>query len=296
MKYLLKTVFFFLFYGIIKKNGNLYGKIMKKKEITTKPFSGFYELEADKSWHFYVNKQTQIDCKIHFHNSKEMIFVRKGIIKVRVNKTFYSLNEGDILFVDTMDVHEYKSIIDCDDIVIVTHVDFWDKFSKLFYGTFANYLPSKGKESTEIVDFVYENYEKLLENDNLFRYGFIQILLSKLVKVYGLTSHVKSSSENSVREILTYINANFSSDISIESIAKVFGYSKNYLSKIFNEYVGVPFRDYLNLVRIKNVYKTLNSNENKEKLTTVAFNSGFESMNTFYRAKKKFDEQDLDFS
>ena len=52
-------------------------------------------------------------------------------------------------------------------------------------------------------------------------------------------------------KVLRCINEHFTEDISLASVAQEIGYTKEYCSKIFRDIVGVRFRDYLNLLRLR---------------------------------------------
>lgn len=74
--------------------------------------------------------------------------------------------------------------------------------------------------------------------------------------------------------------------------AETFGYSKNYLSFLFNKYTGMGFCDYLSRVRITEAMKRLSDEKNESGVTAIAMECGFNSMNTFYRARQKFIARD----
>ena len=50
-----------------------------------------------------------------------------------------------------------------------------------------------------------------------------------------------------------YIKENYEGDISLESLAKIFGYSPTYLSKMFQKYAKVSYREYLQSIRSESV-------------------------------------------
>ena len=76
-------------------------------------------------------------------------------------------------------------------------------------------------------------------------------------------------------------------------IAKQFGYTSNYFSSLFNKYMAMNFNDYLNYVRYEKAKSMLSDASNKLTVLDVAEACGFGSMNTFYRAKNKFENRNI---
>lgn len=74
----------------------------------------------------------------------------------------------------------------------------------------------------------------------------------------------------------------------IHMLAQEFGHSKNYLETMIKEESGKNFRDFLNDFRIEDAKKKLNSDISKQyTIETIANDSGFNSLATFYRVFKK---------
>ena len=87
-------------------------------------------------------------------------------------------------------------------------------------------------------------------------------------------------------EVLKYINGNFRSELSLEGLADLFGYSKTYLSGLFNQFTGMKLRDYINRCRINEYYK-LKKEQPQAPVCRIAEEVGFNSLNTFYRVQHR---------
>ena len=82
-----------------------------------------------------------------------------------------------------------------------------------------------------------------------------------------------------------YIKENYEGDISLESLAKIFGYSPTYLSKMFQKYAKVSYREYLYSIRLERACAELvNTNH---MLGDIAINNGFANSKAFAKAFKK---------
>ncbi len=94
----------------------------------------------------------------------------------------------------------------------------------------------------------------------------------------------QSTSDNSILEILHYINDHFSQDISVESISRQFHISASSLAHKFREYVNKGIYEYIlykRIIRAKELMSTDSS------LTDIAFQCGFGDYSNFLRVFKK---------
>lgn len=86
--------------------------------------------------------------------------------------------------------------------------------------------------------------------------------------------------------VLDFIDLNYAEDLKLEHLASMAGFSQYHFSRLFTEYTGHSFCDYVNLRRIK-ATESLLSNDNLS-ITEIAMLSGFSSIATFNRLFKKF--------
>ena len=89
-----------------------------------------------------------------------------------------------------------------------------------------------------------------------------------------------------LRRVKEYVDQHFSEDMSLGAVAQVAGLSEKYFSEFFHKKTGVPFRTWLNWVRINRAVQMLKV-ENYN-VSTVAFAVGYHDLRTFGRAFKKY--------
>ena len=89
----------------------------------------------------------------------------------------------------------------------------------------------------------------------------------------------------SLSDVCAYIAEHFTDALSLESIAAYAGFSKYHFERIFGEYTGVTFYQYLQQTRI-NYAQTLLSNPELS-ITDISEQAGFASCTAFTRAFKK---------
>ncbi len=90
-------------------------------------------------------------------------------------------------------------------------------------------------------------------------------------------------------EVLMYVKNNSEKELTLPQVAEKFGYTPNYFSSLFNRLVGMSFNDYLNYIRYTRASEIILLQGCS--VTNIAMKCGFGSMNTYYRAKNKFDKK-----
>ena len=240
----------------------------------------FYEevrdIERSVSCNLYKNGFVEI----HYHESVEIIAVKKGCITLIIGGNSYELNEGEIGFVPSFFPHSIKKQNENEYYAIIISKpylkDYNSSFSNAYWGKLGNSIFNK-KIFDAIEFFKCDNNKILLQ-------GVTDVILGLIVSQY--TNQETSGNNNSlVRNIIEYIDINYAEDISLTTLAEHFGYSKYYFSAFFNKNFGCNLNTYLNNVRINKI-----ENESGSK-TEKILNSGFKTLSTYYRTLAKYNKK-----
>ena len=116
--------------------------------------------------------------------------------------------------------------------------------------------------------------------------GYVNLFMGNLAKHYGLRYMQKDRYKLFAIDILNYLESNYKDDITLESIAEHFGYSKTSVARIFHKSLGQDIRSYLNIIRVEKVNLMLDKDPNIN-VVECAYECGFNNMNSFYRAYKQ---------
>lgn len=81
------------------------------------------------------------------------------------------------------------------------------------------------------------------------------------------------------------IQRDYQRPLSLDMLAKKYGYSKPYFSKLFKQHFGIGFYEFLTRERLQHASSELN--QRHEKISTVALNNGFTEVKSFNLAFKK---------
>ena len=85
------------------------------------------------------------------------------------------------------------------------------------------------------------------------------------------------------QKVISYIFLHFTEDITLQSLAKQFGYNEKYLSHALHQLSGINFRQLLSLYRINHA-KELLITKRDTNVSEIAIMCGFSAFNTFHRA------------
>ena len=90
---------------------------------------------------------------------------------------------------------------------------------------------------------------------------------------------------DTVEKIVQYIDRNYTQRITLNDLARVSGYNRNYVSQLCKSYLGINFHNYLTRVRLREA--TLALGQTNKSVSEIALCHGFsdlKSFNTVFRA------------
>ena len=245
----------------------------------------YFEKDIRKLYTHYKNKS--YDFESHFHNKTEIAYCFSGLQKVKVGDTVYTLKSGDAVIIFPNVVHEY---IACED--SETKTESISLISETDYLTgFMPDLITKHPRSPFIeAKLIPENsvlaFEKMTNaKDKTELLGWTFVALSGIFKNLELIPVKESGELNLAPNLISYINLNFEKPLTIKYLAKEFGYSTSYIAHIFYDQLKIPFRTYLGAVRSEYAANLISTTS--KSLTEIAYECGYNSLNTFCRCFKK---------
>lgn len=248
-----------------------------------KPNNKQYELNRDLKDSIMLSIRSHNRCDTHFHKQIELLYVHSKSIVIELDRQSISLSKGDFVIVHSYCLHRYGdyklSTVLC---VPLKYTNYFNNFKS----TDGAYTVIKSSNATKRIFKAVtnvSNYKKM----NMYKQD--SVFYSVIGEIYdaykGLVSIKSASSDEISIKIIEYINANFTENINLESLAEHCGYSKNYISTVFNSSFKCNFNDYLNLIRLHAFVEEQSINPS-ESITYTAEKVGFNSPRTFYNAFK----------
>ncbi len=93
------------------------------------------------------------------------------------------------------------------------------------------------------------------------------------------------STKSNMERVVQYIKQNYSKELRLEMLAGIFGYNSAYLGKVFRQYTGENFNNYLDNIRITEAKRLLSQEDHK--VYEVAEMVGYSNINYFHNKFKK---------
>ena len=240
-----------------------------------------YELLRDISEGVFFAEGDRV-CPAHFHSKIEILYVTLGEKTVYINGEELHAKEDNIVVSLGYDAHQYISGEGSEQIVLTIPAEmiygYYERFSK--FSLASNLLADKEK-ARALLPLIQRIGEA---EDEYIAASYATALMAELSFSLGLC---EKSSERPpfIKEILIYIEENYRDEITIGDLARRFGFSRNYMSHLFNSMLGATFTDYLNFVRTRHAAAEIRAR--KGSITEICYSSGFSSISSFYRAFKK---------
>lgn len=250
-----------------------------------------YEIEADidkaKLAIYNVLDYAQI---VHFHHSIELQYVIKGTYETNICGQIYKFDSNDIVFIPPYTSHGSPAC-NASSILCIFQSFATADFNDIFQTHSLKYnLNDKQFNSSYIkpvIDMMMRHFEQVQSGViDIVVKGYINIILGLLIDHYGLQQNKHDKSNDFIIDLIKFIDTNYQTDMTLESLSTRYGYSKFYFSKIFNKIVGMKLPEYINQVRVRNFMQSFMKDSNQN-ITNLIFACGFNSIVTFYRAFEK---------
>ena len=246
----------------------------------------YYESRSDKQNYHYVKHKNDPSVAPHFHSAFEVVMVRRGGMLAVINGEETKILAGEGCFVDSFSLHSYSALdLDTEVYVFVGNSsDFDAVFSEI-----GGVPPVRFKfNDFSLLDTVVAYYKEMSDEEikGLVFRGAFTLILSMIANENKVLTERRTDKSAEFCAVLRYISEHFTENISLSSLAAHFGYTPQYFSKVFHQYMKINISEYINVARVNYAKKLFDSNPEKN-VAEVAFESGFSSVPSFYRAYKK---------
>lgn len=238
----------------------------------------------------YLHKQSPCQiCTAHWHRALELsivfeenvIFFNNGKKRIRYKNSVNLTNCEEIHY----SIPQFKRY--SDKIVGYTIQINYNFLEKMIPNIKNIYFdiddPNKNKKITNYMVKIYQEFidDKLSKNMSI-----LMMTLKMLIFLYEECSEVRYVGNTlKTKNILKYINEHYKEELHVYEVAKYFGYSREYFSRLLKKEIGMSFKEYLTQYRLnKSLNELLNINKN---IAEVALNNGFSNETQYISTFKK---------
>jgi len=242
----------------------------------------------------YDNIQNE-EYPVHWHNSIEIVMPLTEKYTVNCLGEKYILNEREILIIPAGTLHRIDAqkgrriflLMDYSTISCNPALNGISAFIQLPIHLSIESDEEILSKLNYMIQEIYREYFDYNATSEIYIYIKFLTLLYDVIKykILGNNRTKPSESDKIFEMIIKYINKNYMNDISLDTLAKVSGYSKFYFSRMFYKYTNSSVPDFINKRRIK--ASELLLADGKYSVTDIAGLTGFSSITTFNRVFKK---------
>lgn len=199
----------------------------------------------------------------HCHHEIELMYCVSGQTKVVVEDQEYFLSENDVLFVDSLSIHQL--IIEED--AAILDIEFGAKFIGGFFHEFAKktfavpLLNAKNMQpyTSSVIKLLQKIYQEYINPDQAYPWA-MRSYLNELFAVM-IRSIPRCVPKNDLRQkqlerylriqrVFDFVQSHYNEPISLVKAASLVGYNPNAFCRLFKEITNMSFHQYMNFYRI----------------------------------------------
>ena len=271
----------------------MYFELKENKPHGTKddPFSTYHIENAGRSF----------QIPVHWHDEFEIIYVRSGSLTVSISGESYIGKTGDAFVVSPGNLHlmgaqtgtvDYYTFLFPLKYISFRTDDMLDE--KLLEPLNSGHLmicprvKDTAKELCEQLIEIYEAKKDESESKITTQVRTKIILLQFILEMWkkGFVIENDTSGRNTVeKEMVSYIQQNFTGKISLREFGEQFHLSEKYISRYFKEHFHITLSQYVTYLRLEHAKQLLQDTDIP--VTDVAMQSGYQNVSYFIRSFQK---------
>lgn len=271
----------------------MYFELKENKPHGTKndPFSTYHIKNAGRSF----------QIPVHWHDELEIIYVKSGCLTVSISGESYIGNAGDVFVVSPGNLHLMGAQTGT--------VDYFTFLFPLKYISFRTddmlndklleplnsgqlmispRVKGTAKELCEQLIAIYVAKNNESESKITAQIKTKIILLQFILEMWkqGFVIENDTSGRNMVeKEMVSYVQQNFTGKISLKEFGEQFHLSEKYISRYFKEHFHIALSQYVTYLRLEHAKQLLQDTDIP--ITEVAMQSGYQNVSYFIRSFKK---------
>lgn len=233
--------------------------------------------------------------ELHWHREPEVVYVISGQLECPHNGDTKIVNEGDLIFFNSEDVHLVRPVSGGTAKLVCVQLSF--EYMRMFCKPIDSVifdLNNRPEAKTELIDILQSLAKIDVNNDDyssLLHISYVNKIYYTLLK-YCLCFRRASNSLiipkrdfSYAKTAIAYINENFKREIPLDEISSVVNLSPSYFSKYFKNVTQVSFSEYLANLRLENAIQDMLSKNST--VSAAALENGFANVKSFITQCKK---------
>ena len=224
----------------------------------------------------------------HWHQSVEIFLVLKGELRFYINNQSQPLSAGELIIVNSNEIHSIEAPKPNLTLVLQIPASYFAPYmGKEDYAVFISQSQEKNRTLAILIEQMYHVYTKkekayLLKMQSLF-YELLYQMTTNFMKTEADEGTLRQKRHlDRLSRITSYMKKHYNQPITLESVAETFGFSPNYLSRMFRLYAGISYKTYLLNLRTEYAFREMLHTDRS--LNDIAINNGFPNSRAFAKS------------
>lgn len=261
----------------------------------------YYLNEKTSLIYHHIKSSKPLNIDFHLHNTFEIYFFISGSANYLIEEKVYSLKYGDLLIINSNEIH--KPAFKSDEAYERIIIHFEPAIPRLFNipaGDLLSYFTNRPNGEKNKVSLNNQQLEQILKLFNKIEQAEKNAnswsSLLKLTSFIELLVFINSIYDKSqitdepvyipekLAPVLSYISLNLANDLSLKTLEQIFYINRYHMCKLFKKYTGSSLHEYIIYERISKAKLLLSRGSD---ITDACIGSGFSDYSNFLRMFKK---------
>lgn len=247
----------------------------------------------DSNTSFHLFSTDMVEFPPHTHEYVEIIYNISSPFRVSLRDKVYELGFGDILVVGPKEIHSFIRQEKCQNRLILQfrsdllgRNNIYTEVKKLKYPLIRRGSGVLWKEFNKEIELISDHFRSYDECSYYKIMSSIYRMIAVLIEFdpfENLTEEevVAFQRNNSLDRVFSYIRDNIETEVTLDTVSELMGYSRYHFSRLFKESVGMTFLQYLNQYKVSVACELLQNTHLT--ILEISYRAGFKSIATFNR-------------
>lgn len=242
---------------------------------------------------FEIITDNKLFVPLHWHSHLEVLYIVDGEMTVNTGVNQYDISKGDMIVINANEMHSTK--MDSKVVYLLLQIP-----AECFSGCCRDYrllhfhaLFSKDDlAGAHLIEILIQMKDVFQKRDDGYKLCFSSLLYKYLYHLYIEFSErsvieqgkdVRSIQRISV--VIRYVEEYYKGEISLQEAASIAAVSTEYLCRLFKQYTGQTFLEYVMAVRVAKFYTSLQKSD--DTIANLLEENGIKNYKVFLREFQK---------
>lgn len=216
-----------------------------------------------------------------FHAHSEIVYVISGNVTVTIDGMRKTIGKGEMSVCFPYSIHSYEKADNAEVLFVLFSAEYVAEFGQKILLSKPNNPYMEGTEKFEMLLGKVLEYSNRDDDDaKRCTKAYLSAVVGEIFMNMKM-ERTDNADIDTVRRILLYCAEHYRENIDIKSVAENTFVSRRYVTKIFSEKIGLPFRKHINMLRTAEAKKLMENSSMR--IIDVMYECGFCNQSSFNR-------------